>query len=443
MLEDFQPKKPAAPARISRKPEPEIDETPDLDQEIGDAFAPPETVAAADQAEVTDEPIIIDNDDQPVEATEKNSKDSKDKAKKPKEPKIKWQWWPLKAWTKKQALIVGGAVLVVLIAVAAILVMFVFNKKPQPQAAKPEQKTVKKEVKPTTVPSPLTGVLIPADQKEAPVTGIMIENSLDARPQAGLKDAGVVFEAIAEGGITRFLALYQEAKPDYVGPIRSARPYYIDWLLPFDASYAHVGGSPDAISKITSSGVKDIDQFYNGGAYRRVNDREAPHNVFTSLSSLIALEKAKGYTKSTFTGFTRKAEAASKTPTATAIDFTISGPAFSVHYDYDAASNSYKRSEGGLPHTDEKTGAQINPKVVVAMVVNQSLDADGLHTIYDTIGTGTVYVFQDGIFTIGTWTKNDSKSQFAFIDEIGKPLNLNPGQTWISVVGLTGDISYK
>jgi hypothetical protein len=443
MLDDFKPKKPAAPARISRKPEPETEAAIDLDTEIGDAFAPPDAVAAADQAEDTDEPIIIDDEDEAIDEIASPDKESDKKSKAPKGPKVKWHWWPLKSWTKKQALIVGGVGLVILIAIVAVLFLVVFNKKPQPQAAKPAQKTEKKEVKPTTIPSPLTGTPIPADQKNSPVTGIMIENSLEARPQAGLKDAGVVFEAVAEGGITRFLALYQEAQPDYVGPIRSARPYYVDWLLPFDASYAHVGGSPDAISKIRNSGVKDIDQFYNAGAYRRVNNRYAPHDVFSSLSDLIKLQKTKGYDKSNFTGFTRKAEAASKTPTATVIDFTISGPAFSVHYDYDAATNSYKRGVGGAPHTDEKTGAQLSPKVVIAMVMDQSTDADGLHTVYNTTGTGSMYVFQDGIFTIGTWTKNDAKSQFSFVDEVGKPLNLNPGQTWISVVGLTGNINYK
>jgi hypothetical protein len=304
--------------------------------------------------------------------------------------------------------------------------------------------------KPKTVASRLTGLQVTPEQSQLPVTGVMIENSIDARPQSGLDQAGVVYEAIAEGGVTRFLALFEDNQPDYIGPIRSARPYYIRWLLPFDASYAHVGGSPDALSDIQSLGVKDLNQFYNGGYYQRISSRDAPHNVYTSVGQLISLEKTKGYSTSNFTGFPRKTEAPSKTPNATSIDFTISGPTYSAHYDYNAATNSYNRSEAGAAHmVVDKAGAQtlLSPKVVIALVMPQSngaLDASGAYyTVYDTIGSGQLYIFQDGIVTTGTWNKADDKSQFNFTDSAGKPIALNPGQTWLSVVGLAGDVNYK
>lgn len=430
MLDDFKPKKLPMAARINTNSE--SVPPPDIDQEIGDAFAPPEAVAALDNSQLNDEPIIIDND-----AVKAND------VKPPKSPKQKWEWWPPSSWTRKQTILVVSGALLALVLITALLFFVVFAKKPAKIQSTQPQKVVKKEVKPTTVPSRLTGLPIPLNQKDIPVTGIMIENSLDARPQSGLKDAGIVFEAVAEGGITRFLALFEETQPDYVGPIRSIRPYYLDWLLPFDASIAHVGGSPDALAKIKTTGAKDLDQFYNSNSYDRIGSRAAPHNVYTSLGRLIDLEKGKGLDKSTFTSLTRKVEAPSKLPTASSIDFTISGPAFSVHYDYDVATNSYKRSEGGQPHIDEKTTAQLSPKVVITLVTDQSLDGDGLHTVYNTTGTGSMYVFQDGVFTLGNWTKNDAKSQFTFTDQVGKPIDLNPGQTWISIVGLSGDVSYK
>jgi hypothetical protein len=301
---------------------------------------------------------------------------------------------------------------------------------------------VKPVVKPTTEASRLTGVQIDPALNKQPVTGIMIENSPDARPQSGLQSAGVVYEAIAEGGITRFLALYLEGQPDYIGPVRSVRPYYLDFLMPYDASVAHVGGAPQALSDIKTLGVRDLDQFANSGAYQRITTRYAPHNVYTSIANLNKLEAAKGYSTSTFTGFTRKKDAPSKTPNATSIDFAISSYLYNVHYDYDAPTNSYKRSEGGKPHTDEKSGVQLEPKVVVALAMGRGIDTDGQHTDYTATGSGHMYVFQDGMVQEGTWSKADRKSQFVFTDSNGAVLKLNAGQTWISVVD-TGTVTSK
>src|SRR5581483_7848643 len=139
---------------------------------------------------------------------------------------------------------------------------------------------------PTTVASPLTGVQVAPALAARPVTGIMIENSDFARPQSGLQDAGVVYEAIAEAGITRFLALYQDSSPQYIGPVRSLRPYYIDFAAPFQASIVHVGGSPDALSEVKSGGFRNLDEFYNGDYFTRISARDAPHNVYTSFAEL-------------------------------------------------------------------------------------------------------------------------------------------------------------
>ncbi len=315
-----------------------------------------------------------------------------------------------------------------------------FRKLP-PVAEEPAVK-VEKPPEPTTLPSPLTGVEVEPALAKRPVTGVMIENSPDARPQAGLVDAGVVFEAIAEGGITRFLALFQESQPEHIGPVRSARPYYLDWALSFDASYAHVGGSPEALSLIKSLGVKDLDQFSNSGAFQRVSNRFAPHNMYTSMAKLDALNQAKGFTASTFTPFPRKKDAPSATPTAKAIDLNISSANYKVHYDYDPATNTYARVMGGKPHTDERSGAQIKPKVVIALVMQQGLHADRQHTTYNTVGNGKVYIFQDGIVYEGTWQKADHKAQITFTDAAGNVFSFNPGQTWITAVGSADRVTF-
>lgn len=306
--------------------------------------------------------------------------------------------------------------------------------------------TKTKKVAPKTVPSPLTGVQVAPELAQRPVTAIMIENSPDARPQSGLEQAGVVFEAIAEGGITRFLSLFQEAQPSYVGPVRSLRPYYIDWAAAFDASIAHIGGSPDALAQIRNGG-KDLDQFFNSRSYWRQPTRASPHNVYTSFEKLDALNKAKGYTSSKFTPWPRKKDKVLATPTAKTIDIKISSARYNVHYDYNSSNNTYLRSEGGTPHPSttspsDSTGQRLAPKVVIVLVMSYGFASDGRHSVYSTSGKGTVYIFQDGGVTVGTWSKPDRPSQFSFLDASEVPTKLNAGQAWVSIVSGPEKVSY-
>ncbi len=280
-------------------------------------------------------------------------------------------------------IIIGGAI------IATVLTRI--EPKPVVSAVKKVPKVAKVVPKPTTVASTLSGLQVDPSLNTKPVTAVMIENSQDARPQSGINQAGVVFEAIAEGGITRFLTLFQDTAPDDVGPIRSARPYYLQWAMGFDAGYAHVGGSPEALADIKAWGVKDLDQFANSGSYHRIDSRAAPHNVYTSIAALNELETAKGYTTSTFTGLDRKADTPSKAPTAKTVDMKLSGPLYNTHYDYSAATNTYLRSQAGAPHIDATTNTQLNPKVLVALIMPYGLQSDGHHSDHTTIGSGAIY----------------------------------------------------
>lgn len=348
--------------------------------------------------------------------------------------------------TKKQW-IITIVVLVLLLGGGGVLAYKITHK--------PKPKTVTKQVvkKPASKPAPvvltstLTGLPIAdASVNDRPVTAVMIENSQSARPQSGLDQAGVVFEAVAEGGITRFVTLFQDSAPDYIGPVRSVRPYYIQWLMGFDAAVAHVGGSPEALQDIKKWGVKDLDQFYNGSYYHRISSRAAPHNVYTSMANLNAAEAKKGFGKASYTGFARKADAPVATPNAASIDFAISGPLYNAHYDYDKATNSYKRSEGGAPHMSvNSAGVQTQnaPKVVIGLVMPKGIEADDLHTSYNTLGSGQAYIFQDGTVTVGTWHKADAATNFTFTDQNGAAIKLNAGQTWLTALGAASSVSYK
>jgi len=319
------------------------------------------------------------------------------------------------------------------------------NSKSQAKVA-----VTKKKFVPTTVPSTLTGLPVDPSVNKRPVTAIMIENSTSARPQSGLDQAGVVFEAIAEGGVTRFMAIYQDSQPDYIGPVRSARPYYVQWALGFDAAYAHVGGSPDALSDIQSWNVKDLNQFSNGGAYQRITSRDAPHNVYTSIAQLNTIESAKGYTTSSYSGFLRKADNPSKTPTASTINLHLSGPVYDPSFTFNPSTNNYTRNEYGVVHTELSsagTTTNITPKVVIAMVTPLSqgaLDSTGAYySEYNVIGSGQVYIFQDGTVTTGTWTKSSNTEQITFTDDHGQQIKLNTGQTWITAVSSISNVTYQ
>ncbi len=352
-----------------------------------------------------------------------------------------------KRWSKRRIALTAGLA-VVLLGSSGGGIAYTKLKSDKPIAVVTPEPT--QAPTPTPVPTPvteasrLTGASVPPELNARHVTGIMIENSPDARPQSGLLEAGVVYEAIAEGGITRFLALYQEGMPQYIGPVRSLRPYYIDWLMPYDATIAHVGGSLDALQQVKQLGLKDLDQFQNGGSYTRISSRYAPHNVYTNMGNLDSLAASKGYNKSTFTNWARKAESPA-TPTATSIDFDISSYLYNAHYDYDPATNSYKRSQGGKPHTDEKTGAQITPKVVIALIMPYSVisASDGSRSEYATVGQGPMFIFQDGVVTTGTWSKPDRKSRFTFLGPGGVELPVNAGQTWVSIVEAQNMVTYK
>lgn len=357
-------------------------------------------------------------------------------------------FWRLKHWlserlTKRQ-MIVAGVIFVALFGWGLAFVLS--NKAAAPKQTYAPSKTQLKPA-PIAITSPLTGLPVSASDAQRPVTAVMVENSDFARPQSGLNQAGVVFEALTEGGITRFMALYQEAQPSNIGPIRSIRPYYIQWALGFDAAIAHVGGSPAALSDMKTWNAKDMNEFYYGSSFHRVSSREAPHNMYTSIAALNGIESQNGWTKSTFTGFPRKADSPSKTPDAASIDLNPSYADFEVHYQYDPTKNAYLRSEGGAKHMDADSGTQLEPKVAIAMVVPDSqgaLDATGAYySDYAAVGSGPVYIFQDGTVTTGTWSKANNAAQVVFTDANNNPIKLNAGQTWITAVAKTGEVSYK
>ncbi len=358
-------------------------------------------------------------------------------------------WQRFKQWVSdhKKLSIVLAILLVLILAAGGVALYYALN----PKAPKPVVKLPIISTTPTPEPaklkyhSPLTGREV-ADEgaTHRSVTGIMIENSEWARPQSGLNEAGVVFEAIAEGGITRFAALYQDTAPKLIGPVRSVRPYYIDWMAAFDPTIVHVGGSANALNEVRNGSYKDADQFFNPQYFWRATDRFAPHNVYTDYSKMDKLNADKGYVSSNFTGWSRKEDVPPTNPNASKIDISISSAYFNVHYDFDKGCDCYDRYVGGAKQLDRETGQNAKPKVVIAMKVPTEIGfEDGYREQMTTIGSGTAYVFQDGTVTVGTWNKKGKKDQIQFKNDKGEEVKLNRGQTWISVTAPDKSVSWQ
>lgn len=341
----------------------------------------------------------------------------------------------IKVWLRSHRTRTIIGIGVILIAIAGGTAYYLLSQTP-PQERVSQNTTPKPEPPPPPVYySPLTGAKTSTEAaSKRPITAIMIENSPDARPQSGMRQAGIVYEAIAEGGITRFLNLYQENNPQIIGPVRSLRMYYVDWLAPYNASIAHVGGSLFALREVRNGKYRDIDQFFNGGSYWKANDRYAPHNVYTSFEKLDALNNTRGYTTSSFTPQPRIDEKPVAAPDASALTLNFGSATFNSSYAYDKVNNHYNRSVGGAPHLDREEG-QISPKVVIAMKVEMNrVFEDGYREDIKAVGSGEAYIFQNGTVHGVIWSKPSRESQISFKDATGAEVPLVRGQTWIAAI---------
>lgn len=295
------------------------------------------------------------------------------------------------------------------------------------------------------VTSGLDGLPYPQTDAERHPLGVMIENHPESRPQYGLIDASVVYEAMAEGGITRFLAIFGPKLPAKVGPVRSARTYYLDWCLEYDCYYAHVGGNIDALDLIPKLGIKDLDQFrYGTKAYGQTYYREARKGIskeHTMMASPTKLYEIAAKNKWTSTGSPKigyKQEGkASERPASQTINITISSASYNTRWQYDPKTNSYSRFMANQPHNDGQTKEQIKSKVVIVQEVASRptitrINEQGL--ILDTVGQGKAKIFQDGQVIEGTWKKAKQTERTIFSDAQGKEVKFVPGQRWITIV---------
>lgn len=284
----------------------------------------------------------------------------------------------------------------------------------------------------------IDGVKVPPGEATTTLWAVMIDNFPESRPPAGLREASLVWEAPVEGGLTRFLSIFPGTiQLERMGPVRSTRPYYIDWVQELGALYAHVGGSDAALEELKTGRVFDLNEFYRGQYFWRDEKRPKPYNVYTSSELLSLAYKKEPKEISGWIYKNEKELRARGAPQNVKINF---GKVL-VEWRYNRGDNSYERLEDGLEHRDEAANI-IKAKNVVLQFANiVVLDEVGRREI-KTVGRGDAAILLDGEVIKGSWEKKTKNGRTRFFDADGREVEFNGGTTWIEVVNETMILGY-
>lgn len=313
-----------------------------------------------------------------------------------------------------------------------------------------EKKPVEKPVvqvspspSPTPMPYtyPLTGLGTEKQVTTRPIV-VMVENMVAARPQSGLDKADLVYEILAEGDITRFVAVYQSETAPKIGPVRSMRPYFAEIARGLQGAYFHAGGSQDAFQFVKRFNVREVDQIYGGSAYFwRAKDRKMPHNLYTSSELLNKAVVNKGWNDPwTGQGFTYADEPSTgngESVQSVKINYISN---YYVGYEWDAKNKQFIRTMLGSTHKDRETGkALVANNIIISRATHRIVDSYGRRDV-NVIGPGSGYLLQAGKIIPVTW-----KSAYGHIRvyDGAKELTLVPGKTWIHVIPTNVGVSWR
>ncbi len=336
------------------------------------------------------------------------------------------------SWPK----VIGGLVIVAFMAVgvSALVISRTFTARNEVSPSQGDQGG--SGVVDTSPRDPLTGLKLPAPLAQLPqVFAVMIENSYEAWPLSGLDQAFFVIEAPVEGNIPRFITFFEEgAISKKIGPVRSARPYYLDWADEFSSIYAHVGGSPEALGLIHTNGsTRDFDQFFQSEYFWRDNvGRFAPHNVYTSTDLLMSSLAEIGRSTRTYLPWLFADGKTSGSAISPTIDWE-SGSTYDVTWKYSESTNVYTRFQG-TTIMKTSSGSTVTANNVVVFESDISVvDSTGRRHIR-TIGEGKALVYQNGAKIEATWKKPVRTDRLRFYGADGKEIVMNAGKTWMEVV---------
>ncbi len=306
------------------------------------------------------------------------------------------------------------------------------------------------EGSPTPIPadwaySDLDGVAAPASLAHRLPLAIMIDDNKVARPQSGFSSASIVYQAPADGGEDRYMLVFQEGTATDIGPVRSARPYYVYWAAEYKAAYCHFGGDAESLQHVIPAmlgAIYNMDALTSRCPYRRVNTRVKPHNAYTTSSDVIAGAAALHY-PSVYQGL----------PTRTFRDDTplLQRPASQVisipyrtaqvGYAFDPATDSYLRSVDGKLQTDPANGQQVKARSIVVMFQALSTLSDGRPFVAN-VGSGKAHVFLEGRAISATWKKTSKTALTRLYDSSGAEIPFVRGAIFIQSVPIATTVTF-
>lgn len=297
------------------------------------------------------------------------------------------------------------------------------------EEAKPVPSSPIEQPKPDTSAPPSITTGLPLAKETNPFA-VMIENSSPSRPHSGLSSADIVYEMQVEYHITRFMALFNTANlPKRIGPVRSARHYYIPIAEEYNIPYIHYGRSSLAYYRLEKATVPHIDGITEEKYFSRDSSRKAPHNAYLHPNRLseyktILQNKHFRFGDQPYVSY----------PDVTAFEFTYNSFTH-VKYIYDTETKTYQRFLAEKPHVDLENDKQIAPQnVIIQYAKHRDLHDAKAHIDITLVGTGPATYYSNGKKITGFWKKENESKSTQFFDKDGNILILQPGKTWIQVV---------
>lgn len=291
--------------------------------------------------------------------------------------------------------------------------------------------------------SKLTGLEITEEQSLKRPIAVMLDNQYKARPQAGLSEADVVYEILAEGLITRYMAIFQSNEPEVIGPVRSARPYFIQRALEYNPLYTHVGGSMQALTDIINLNMADIEGLSAGyDVFYRTTHKKMPHNAYSSHDGIRKEANRKNYYREvefaglpiSYENYQLEGDVANELTIVYKASSAKDRTGYFINYKYNEETKKYERYVNGSAHLDEESEIHLSAdNIVIQKVPHKVIDNEGRLEV-KMVGSGEGYYINKGVYVPITWKKEGTYNQTEFFTKEGDRLILNPGHTWIQVI---------
>ena len=301
----------------------------------------------------------------------------------------------------------------------------------------PEPEPVEEpEPEPTGIPSPLSGIYAAEELVNGRVISVVFDNHPKAKWQSGLKDAEVIYEFPVEGPYTRYLGLYLINSPDSLGPIRSARPYFVTMAWQFDSIFVHVGGSEQAKADVRNLNMAEIDGLTSSSkVFWRMSHKRAPNNMYSSMEVLRQVQEDRGYRgNSEFEGFVFDMESLPRSGERAEDILITYNDENNTRYIYDPEIQRYERYKEGTRHVDESDESGLYAdNIIIQENSMRVLDKEGRLGI-TMEGQGEGKFISHGVVEDIKWVKDNRKAKILYLNKDNEEIRLSPGTTWIQVV---------